>query len=61
MHTLYNDAKAPRPDGSYRVILINSSWHVVANGYLCKVADAEEGPQITETSKTLTKERPLDR
>jgi len=46
MHIIYDDKDANRSGTSYRLILLNSGWHVVANGYLCKVADAEEGRQI---------------
>jgi len=46
MHILYDDKNAKRSDGSYRLILIAGGWHVVANGYLCRVKDQEEGRQV---------------
>ena len=49
MEIIYCDQKADRPGDSYRLIFLTTGWHIVANGYLCKVADAEEGRQIIAT------------
>lgn len=46
MHIIYDDKKANRSGDSYRLILLNSGWHVVANGYLCKVVDEKEGRRV---------------
>jgi len=46
MHIIYDDKKADRSPDSFQLILITSGWHIVANGYLCKVADAEEGLRV---------------
>ena len=43
MHIMYDDNTAPRATDSFRLILLNSGWYIVANGYLCKVTDEEEG------------------
>jgi hypothetical protein len=49
MQILYFDKHAIRPGGSFRLILLQSGWHVVARGYLCQVADAEEGRRVMAT------------
>lgn len=49
MQILYFDKHASRPGDSFRLILLHSGWHVVARGYLCRVADAEEGRRIMAT------------
>jgi hypothetical protein len=46
MQILYFDKHAIRPGNSFRLILIQSGWHIVAKGYLCRVADAEEGRRV---------------
>jgi hypothetical protein len=43
MQILYLDKQARRMSDSFRLILLFSGWHVVANGCLCRVADVEEG------------------
>lgn len=46
MHIIYDDKDADRSVNSYRLILIAGGWHIVANGYLCKVADEAEGQRM---------------
>ena len=46
MQIIYFDKHAKRPNDSFRLILLHSGWHVVANGYLCRVSDAEEGRRV---------------
>lgn len=46
MQIIYFDKHARRPSDSFRLILLHSGWHVVANGYLCRVSDAEEGRRV---------------
>lgn len=54
MHIIYDDKKANRPGESYRLILLKSGWHVVANGYLCKVADEKEGRRVLADLRTTS-------
>lgn len=46
MHIMYDDKNANRSGASNRLILLNSGWHIVAPGYLCKVTDGGEGRQM---------------
>jgi len=39
---------------SYRLILLKSGWHVVANGYLCKVTDEKEGQRALADLRTTS-------
>ncbi len=43
MHVLYAAGLSLRQDGPVRLIQLNAVWHVVARGYLCRVADVHEG------------------
>lgn len=43
MQVLYTDGHSMRQGGPICLILLNKIWHVVARGYLCRVADVEEG------------------
>ena len=49
MQILHFDKHAIRPVDSFRLMLLHSGWHVVANGYLCQVANAEEGRRVMAT------------
>ncbi|MDP1947334.1 MAG: hypothetical protein Q8L77_07520 [Nitrospirota bacterium] len=49
MQMLYFDKHAIRPVDSFRLMLLHSGWHVVANGYLCRVTDADEGRRVMAT------------
>ena len=42
MQMLYFDKHAIRPVASFRLMLLHSEWHVVGNGYFCRVTDAVE-------------------
>lgn len=46
MNVIYDDKNADRSGDSFRLILLNSGWHIVAHGYLCKVTDEGEGRQM---------------
>ena len=49
MQILYFDKHAIRPVDSFFLMLLHSGWHVVANGYLCRVTDPEEGRRVMAT------------
>ena len=49
MQILYHDKDAGRPGESFHLVLLRCGWHVVAKGYLCRVADAEEGWRVMAT------------
>lgn len=49
MQILYHDKDARRPGESFHLVLLRCGWHVVAKGYLCRVADAEEGWRVMAT------------
>lgn len=46
MQIIYDDQSMQRSGNSFRLILLNSGWHVVATGYLCRVADEQEGRRV---------------
>ncbi|MDP1770403.1 MAG: hypothetical protein Q8L74_16585 [Nitrospirota bacterium] len=46
MQINYFDKHARRPDDSFRLISLHNGLHVVANGYLCRVSDAEEERRV---------------
>ena len=46
MMILYNDEQSKRTSDSFHLIFLHNHWHVVACGYLCRVADAAEGRQV---------------
>jgi hypothetical protein len=48
MYIIYDDKSEKRPGDSFRLIWLNSGWHVVARGYLCRVVDQQEGHQHIE-------------
>lgn len=54
MHIIYDDKAACRSGASYRLILLNSGWHVVANGYLCRVLDETEGRRVLADLRTTS-------
>jgi hypothetical protein len=49
MQILYYDKDAKYPGKSFRLILLQRGWHVVARGYLCRVADVDEGRRVLAT------------
>ena len=49
MQILYHDKDAGRPGESFHLVHLHSGWHVVAKGYLCRVADVEEGRRVMAT------------
>jgi hypothetical protein len=51
MNVLYNDKTALEPGDPIYLIHLHSGWHVIAKGYLCRVADIEEGRQVVATLK----------
>jgi hypothetical protein len=53
MNVLYNDKTALAPDDPIYLILLHRGWHVIANGYLCQVADIEEGRQVVAKLKAV--------
>lgn len=46
MQIIYDDRNESRSGDSFRLVLLKSGWHVVAKGYLCRVADEEEGQRM---------------
>jgi len=48
MQIIYDDKNVERPGDSFRLVLLNSGWHVVARGFLCRVADEREGRHVIE-------------
>jgi hypothetical protein len=46
MQIIYDDKHVNRSGDSFRLILLNSGWHVVGKGYLCRVADSAEGREM---------------
>ena len=48
MQIIYDDKNADRSGDSFRLVLLNSGWHVVARGFLCRVADEQEGRHVIE-------------
>ena len=62
MQIIYDDKDAKRSGESFRLILLNSGWHVVAKCYLCRVADDEEGRQVIAemNASRLSTLRPVD-
>lgn len=46
MQILYHDENASGRETSFHLILLHSGWHVVGNGFLCLVADEEEGRRV---------------
>lgn len=49
MQMLCFDKHAIRPVASFRLMLLHSEWHVVGNGYFCRVTDPEEGRRVMAT------------
>ncbi len=56
MEIIYCDEQADRPAKSYRLVLLTGGWHIVANGYLCKVTDEKEGQRLMAALQAPTKE-----
>lgn len=54
MELIYCDQQADRPEDSYRLIRLAGGWHVVANGYLCKVVDEKEGQRMLAGLRTAS-------
>ena len=52
MQIIYDDKDAARSGDSFRLVLLNSGWHVVAKGYLCRVDDEEEGQRVIDEIRT---------
>lgn len=55
MRVLYTDERSMREGGPICLVLLNGAWHVVARGYLCQVADTEEGRRVIVALKTNRK------
>jgi hypothetical protein len=53
MQIIYDDKNANRAWDSFRMILLNNVWHVVAKGYLCRVTDQEEGRRVMEAMQSV--------
>lgn len=51
MQIIYDDKNVHRPGESFRLILLNSGWHVVAQGFLCRVTDEREGRYVIESHR----------
>ena len=62
MEIIYCDERADRPAESYRLVLLTGGWHIVANGYLCKVNTIEEGRRVLATlcPASLQEQPPID-
>ena len=62
MHIIYDDDDTTRSGDSFCLVLLNSGWHVVAKGYLCRVDDDEEGRQVIAEMNVsrLSTLRPVD-
>lgn len=45
--------------GAICLILLNKVWHVVARGYLCQAADAEEGRRVIAALQVSCKSKNL--
>ncbi len=52
MQIIYDDKNPNRSGDSFRLILINSGWHIVANGYLCRVTDEEKEQRVLAAFRT---------
>jgi len=46
MRIVYDDKNPNRSGDSLWLILLHSGWHVVGKGYLCNVADPDEGREV---------------
>lgn len=46
MELIYCDQDADRPGESCCLILLTDGWHIVANGYLCRMTDEAEGQEV---------------
>ena len=46
MRIVYDDKDPSRSGDSLQLILLHSGWHVVGKGYLCHVADPDEGREV---------------
>jgi hypothetical protein len=57
MQIIFDDKNKDRSGDSYRLIRLASSWHVVAHGYLCKVADEDEGRRLITTFATESSQK----
>lgn len=46
MQIIYDDKDTTRSGHSFRLILLNSGWHIVATGYLYRGTDNRENRQL---------------
>lgn len=57
MQIIFDDKNKGRSGESYRLIRLAGGWHIVAHGYLCKVADENEGRQMIATLSTASSQK----